>query len=423
MKRFAAIFMATMGASLALSSLVSASSGGLSLQYGSAGHGKALLRISGPSATRGVIVDWGDGRTTLVTRRCAAGSSRTPTARGDAEIALPHFYRRDGRFLVSVHVTKTGCTKPQTAVGAVASRRVRVTGSKRPSAGATASDAAPTAPGSSSPSPTNHWVSFNQPYPLANSTFKVQLGTPTAPAPNGAVQTTPGATGTASPPGGSSSNTGCSFPGGNLTIQPGGPQAIEQREVAIQPDTCQALVQTGTPPAWSLNQGPPPGSGLASGGFISPFAPDARAPGSGSIASASATHHASGYLRSWWEDPIGIDVNVVRNSTDWHYNGRCVVAPVSGRYAYSWYSPSGWSLKGNNWQNYYSCYHSISGSYAHFHNGSFCAFFDVDTYYNRSTVGGHYNGVLAGTWNSYNTGAVCKSLLSFHRTLAYYFNY
>jgi hypothetical protein len=422
MKRFAAILMATMGVSLALSSQASASSGGLSLQYGSAGHGKTVLRISGPSATRSVIVAWGDGRRTLATRRCD-DSSQTPAARGDGEMAFPHFYRRNGSFLVSAQVTSAGCTNPQTTVGPVASRRVRVTGSKRPPAGATASDVAPTAPGSSSPSPPTHWVSFNQPCPLANSTFKVQVGTPTAPTPNGPVQTTPGATGTASPPGSSSSNTGCSFPGGNLTLGPRDPHAIEQREVAVEPDTCQALVQTGTPPAWSLKQGPPPGSGLAGGGFTSPFAPDSRAPGSGSVATASATHHASGYLRSWWEDPVGIDVNVVRNSTDWHYNGSCVVAPVSGRYAYAWYSPSGWSLKGNNWRNYYTCYHSISGSYAHFHNGTFCAFFDVDTYYDRSTVGGHYNGVLAGSWNSYNTGAVCKSLLSFHRTLAYYFNY
>ena len=153
----------------------------------------------------------------------------------------------------------------------------------------------------------------------------------------------------------------------------------------------------------------------ASGNVASQPAAGAPVPVPGGIVSTLNVHSA-GYMKSWYQDPVGLVVNSVQNGTDWHWTGGCVIAPVYGSYRYTWFSPSGWSLQGNNWTNVYSCAMSTSSSYVHFHNGIFCLFQSTDTYYNRNTVNGLANGTLAGSIHAVKSGG-CIGLLSFHYTL------
>ena len=136
--------------------------------------------------------------------------------------------------------------------------------------------------------------------------------------------------------------------------------------------------------------------------------------GTAPATTALTTRHSAGYMKSWFQDPVHITVNSVQNSTDWRWNGSCVVAPVYGSYHYTWFA--GWVKKDNNWQNYYTCTQSTSSSYVHFHDGAFCAFTDTEVYYNRNTVHGKYNGYLTGNVHWSKTGH-CSGLLSFHYSL------
>lgn len=126
--------------------------------------------------------------------------------------------------------------------------------------------------------------------------------------------------------------------------------------------------------------------------------------------------HSAGYMKSWYQDPIALVVNSVQNSTDWNWDRTCVVAPVSGGYRYTWFSTSGWVLQQNNWQNSYNCTQSTSSSYVHFHNGIFCVGIATDTYYNRNTVHGKFDGTLTGNVSATKAGG-CIGLLSFHYSL------
>jgi hypothetical protein len=186
--------------------------------------------------------------------------------------------------------------------------------------------------------------------------------------------------------------------------------ALRADEVAYSPSTCQSQVA------------------YTSDGSAAPEAPDpsqAAVVDSGSVGSPltgptppslAIAVHSAGYMQSWYQDPARIKVNSVTDSTDWRWNGSCVVAPVFGGNHYTWFSGSGWSLHENNWQNNYNCGQSTSSSYAHFFNGVFCAFVDTNTYYNRNTVHGHGNGVLTGSVHAVKSGG-CTGLLSFHWSL------
>ena len=129
----------------------------------------------------------------------------------------------------------------------------------------------------------------------------------------------------------------------------------------------------------------------------------------------ATTYHSAGYYKSYFEDPVGLDVNSVRNGTDWYWNYICVSNPY-GSYAYGWYSPSGWRLRDNNWSNTYNCDRTHVTSYVHYSNGVFCATIDTHTYYNRNHVYGWYDGWLLGAVTWQKSGG-CTYLLSFHAFL------
>lgn len=202
----------------------------------------------------------------------------------------------------------------------------------------------------------------------------------------------------------------------NLNV-PSGQQAIEQREVAINIDTCQILLETGVPNPASL-------ASYRQGKRLSSSSAQARSRGRGAdVRSAARAVHSAGYFKTVWEDPVEIDVTSVRNNTDWHWTGSRVVRPVRGRRGYGWFSASGWQLnKGSNWRNYFTSYQTTSSSFVRFHNDAFCravfGIFGTTTHvvYDRNTVHGRKNGDLVGKVRTRKYGG-CSKLLHFDKYL------
>jgi hypothetical protein len=199
---------------------------------------------------------------------------------------------------------------------------------------------------------------------------------------------------------------------------PPGQQAVEAREVALNLDSCQSVVETGIPPQDVIQQDAAGFRGLRTSAAR-------RVDGAGAVDTAAAAGRvrSAGYLKSTYEDPVEIDVNSVRNNTDWFWNGERVSGPVRSARAYGWYTPSGWELEGNNWRHRFTSYQSTSSSYAHFKNDVFCRALigpifgrTTHTYYNRNTVHGRKNGDLVGIWKVRKTGG-CNDLLHFEKRL------
>jgi hypothetical protein len=205
---------------------------------------------------------------------------------------------------------------------------------------------------------------------------------------------------------------------GELVLAPGS-RAVEERETAINPSTCQMRLERGTPPADAIAgeaDGATSPQGTAKDGEGQSSPESATGGSGGEVSIAAAARRSAGFHRTWWEDPANFDVNSVRNSTDWHWNGSDVVGPVYGGYRYWWLTESGWELRGNDWNNFYTSYQTTSSSYAHFRNGYFCTAAygqyqpPTHTYYDRNAVHGRYNGDLVGTWRSWTDGG-CESFL------------
>lgn len=217
--------------------------------------------------------------------------------------------------------------------------------------------------------------------------------------------------------------------------------ALEVHERAFNPDTCQSVIETSKPAPGADDAAPDAlveGAGWAAI-HPTPDAPTARpsersaeaevpdvqlgvaAPGLAELADKmnSARYvNSKGYLKSYFEDPAQIDVNSVRNDTEWTWRtdaGACV-SNAYGRYSYGWFTTSGWDKIDDNWQNYNDCYTHTVSSYAHYRNTKFCFTIDTNVYYDRNTVRGWYDGWLTGRADARKSGG-CSALLSFHATL------
>ncbi|MBP2324108.1 hypothetical protein JOF56_004493 [Kibdelosporangium banguiense] len=178
-------------------------------------------------------------------------------------------------------------------------------------------------------------------------------------------------------------------------------------EIAHNPDTCTSKVLvSSTEVADEAESDTDKSEGAATPQLSAGVAGDAN---------IQAVTRSRGYYKSYYEDPVQLDVNSVSNWTEWSWNGSSVLSSPgpTGGYNYGWYSPSGWSKKENNWTNTYTSAQTSVSSYVHYRNGSFCATIDTHTYYNRNNVHGRKNGVLAGNVSAEKSGG-CTRLLSFH---------
>lgn len=226
------------------------------------------------------------------------------------------------------------------------------------------------------------WITYNEGYKLANSAVSLVAG----------VRQTDGT---------------CEPPDTTVSLTPGQP-ATDVREVAFNPGLCQFKIERGTPPA----------SELAKDNKLDPaYSTDSASVG---VACSVFKSHSWGYLRSWWEDPFGIDVNVVRNNTDWHWDFVQICPPVVGKRYYGWYSPTGWQLMENHWTNTWDTNQTTSSSYVRFRNGRFCYPGTVNTTYDRNGAYGQKDGNLFVRVHSVTKGPGCIYLLHFHhRAIAY----
>jgi hypothetical protein len=209
----------------------------------------------------------------------------------------------------------------------------------------------------------------------------------------------------------------CVMPGGSMSLAPD-QRAVEVREVEFDTDTCVATMEEGVPPASTLDETGTSGSDSASGS-----APDRRGPTATAArrrrrlrAVAAATYRSAGYVSTWYEDPVNINVNLVRAKIDYYYNFSCTWGNLA-TWQEEWYTTSGWSRIGHDFQYADRCDLAASSVYAQFLNGVFCAGGNVWTTYDRTSIHGHKDGSLWAYWASSTSGAICRNLLSLNRKL------
>jgi hypothetical protein len=194
-----------------------------------------------------------------------------------------------------------------------------------------------------------------------------------------------------------------------LALAPG--QAALREDVTLVDDaTCTLRVQRGVP----TEEGEAEDARNMSFRSGQARADTGRAPAGAARALAT---HSKGYHKSYYEDPVKLDVNSVRNDVDWYWNGSSVSSGLCS-YSYGWLSGSGWSLKENNFFCRYEDSQRLlrSSSYAHFRNGVFCFTIDTHTYYDRNNAYGRRDGYLLGTVSASKSGG-CTALLSFGHVL------
>lgn len=193
-----------------------------------------------------------------------------------------------------------------------------------------------------------------------------------------------------------------------------GQTVVARRAVAVNPETCQFKVITGTPTESHLRQLQSVGEGMAARSDSSKPKSLGRATGKGVKGNPDVS---AGYLETFFHDPPNITVNSVKNSTKWRWGAPSGVQGLLGGYEYNWLAGTGWFMQGANWQNVYDSYQTTSSSYALFENDKFCAFQSVFSDYNRNTVNGRNNGDLVGSWADVSYGAICYKMLSLEYVL------
>ena len=194
--------------------------------------------------------------------------------------------------------------------------------------------------------------------------------------------------------------------------------AVEVRQVSADTSNCTTTMEQGVPPASAVSA--PPASGehgtsASTGGATATgqMAAAARARRHrGRPRAAAADSRSQGYVTTFFEDPVNIDVNKVNVGIDYYYNGTCVTYGSQSEHYY-WYTPSGWGKNADNWQTSNTCTLEASSSYVLFENDVFCFPNSCYAHYNRTSIHGHRDGYLYGFWNSWCDGDTRCGLLSF----------
>jgi hypothetical protein len=296
------------------------------------------------------------------------------------------------------------------------------------------------------------WRTFGEQYRLARPSFRVLKGTRLAPGV-------------------------CDF-ANRLTLAPH-QRAIEGRARAINLSTCVAVVERGVPPAPAVPEQQRAGSTQAAAGPLDPLLDDLQenpgadivdpndppgppvdphdvsvetdppgvntdavpqpgvgagaiqcAPGAGCVGTPEPPGtmstrenggYTAGYYRTWYEDPVGIDVAVDNTHINFEYTpGGCVKRLGFGGFAdYTYYSTSGWELVAHNLKSGRVCGYAYESSFAYMKNTKFCRIFGfgfghtTKVHFDRTTIRGLSSGGLHGLGHSIASGG-CTKLLSFH---------
>lgn len=192
------------------------------------------------------------------------------------------------------------------------------------------------------------------------------------------------------------------------TLAPGS-AGVEGDEVAFNPTTCQALydvgpIQDSNATTDATNSSTDESSGSLGGGT-----------------SCCATTAA--YLKTYWEDPVGIDVTSLRNDVEWNWHYGVCDNWMKWKRRATWYSPSGWVLNWVGDNPSIVCDQARSISHAQMENAPFC--FTISggpptytTYYYNHEIWGDPYGIAHYTYHDVVSGG-CTSLLSHHYSAAY----
>jgi hypothetical protein len=126
----------------------------------------------------------------------------------------------------------------------------------------------------------------------------------------------------------------------------------------------------------------------------------------------------SGYYRTVWHDPINIEVNEVKDTINFTYDGVYVDSFGGSDYRW-WLSGDGWGEASHSIGSYWGSNYT-SGTvwtYDHFTNGIFCAFQTTHVYYSDNNVVGHGSGGVGGYVNTWDGGG-CSGLLSYYSVVS-----
>lgn len=170
--------------------------------------------------------------------------------------------------------------------------------------------------------------------------------------------------------------------------------AVAEQDLGYNFVTCEAWVEQGTPPPdavaeWTADS--------------DPMRP-------------ADEYRSGGYFKTWWKDPVKLQLNSVTNWTYWHWDGSCVRTPVQRWPSYRHASWSGWSRRADNWNAFLGCASTGNNSYAHYLNSQFCHGADTETFYDRNRHWGNKYGKMGGGVITWARGA-CLSLIKSDRAL------
>ncbi len=178
-----------------------------------------------------------------------------------------------------------------------------------------------------------------------------------------------------------SKSQGCSFESSG-TI---GPDVVQsERQVAFDPARCLSVSEVGL-----------------------------RTAEAGDIAPRNGNVIRKANYTNWQEDPVGINVNWLRDWVSWKWNGTCVTQKVNQGHNTEVYEPTGWAKTEHHAGNDKDCAAATKWSSVTFKGGQFfpaCAGAKVTTYYDNVVQGlrdGHANFAL----NRLTGGPPCHNLL------------
>jgi hypothetical protein len=193
-----------------------------------------------------------------------------------------------------------------------------------------------------------------------------------------------------------------------LTLPPGA-AAIQQNELSEDETNCEMTLEQGTPA--DPNEPAMSGTLQTESQTHSDTCPPSPTPPFG----CGGSTHSAGWHKSWWEDPVGLDVNSVTSFLDWNWITNDSVWGASCVNEFRYYAPTWWEMVSHNAQCEYTPNHMQieSSGYAHYHNGRFCFGGDTQVFYNRNRIIGFHDGSLLAIIVASKQGA-CADLLEFH---------
>ncbi len=176
------------------------------------------------------------------------------------------------------------------------------------------------------------------------------------------------------------------------------------RELALDPTTCQQLVEQGTlsKPVSYKTDGDVFQNEIV---FVNK---------TDKATTEDATAQAT--FKTTWYDPVGITVNYVYDTVNWDYDGNTVSPNFisDGRWPNS---ATGWYEAAHTLYPYYDSTMVQGSTYDHMENDIFCALQTTNVWYQNNNVNGYADGSSDGGVVSWDDGG-CSTWLHYETTLS-----